>query len=101
VLLAWYRADEEVAAKLPLLSTSLGHVDPAATYWYLSAAPELLGLAAERLEGRGDGRDAPDEAYLIATGEYPRRRLAAGARTAGNGPRTRNARLAAIRSLYH
>jgi hypothetical protein len=28
----------------------MGHVDPAATFWYLSAAPELLALAAERLE---------------------------------------------------
>ena len=27
-----------------------GHADPAHTYWYLSAAPELLALAAERLE---------------------------------------------------
>jgi hypothetical protein len=27
-----------------------GHVDPEATYWYLSAAPELLTLAGERLE---------------------------------------------------
>jgi hypothetical protein len=35
---------------MPLLSTYLGHVDPAATFWYLSAAPELLVLAAERLE---------------------------------------------------
>ena len=26
------------------------HVDPANTYWYLSAAPELLALAAARLE---------------------------------------------------
>ena len=32
--------------RLPLLSTYLGHVDPGSTYWYLSAAPELLGLAA-------------------------------------------------------
>jgi len=32
-----------------LLSTYLGHVDPAATYWYLSAAPELLALAGQRL----------------------------------------------------
>jgi hypothetical protein len=39
------------------LSTYLGHVDPKATYWYLSAAPELLGLAAERLEpDSGDRR---------------------------------------------
>ena len=37
-------------ARLPLLSTYLGHVDPRDTYWYLSAAPELLALAADRLE---------------------------------------------------
>jgi integrase len=49
-LLGWYRDGGDVAARVPLLSTYLGHVDPAATYWYLSAAPELLGLAAERLE---------------------------------------------------
>lgn len=49
-LLGWYRDGGDVAARMPLLSTYLGHVDPAATYWYLSAAPELLGLAAERLE---------------------------------------------------
>jgi integrase/recombinase XerD len=39
-----------VQARLPLLSTYLGHVDPGATYWYLSAAPELLALAGQRLE---------------------------------------------------
>jgi integrase/recombinase XerD len=49
-LLGWYRDGGDVAARMPLLSTYLGHVDPAATYWYLSAAPELLTLAAERLE---------------------------------------------------
>ena len=49
-LLGWYRDGGDVAARMPLLSTYLGHVDPAATYWYLSAAPELLALAAERLE---------------------------------------------------
>jgi len=49
-LLDWYRDGDDVAARMPLLSTYLGHVDPAATYWYLSAAPELLALAAERLE---------------------------------------------------
>ena len=35
---------------MPLLSTYLGHINPAATYWYLSAAPELMALAAELLE---------------------------------------------------
>jgi integrase/recombinase XerD len=49
-LLGWYRDGGDVAARMPLLSTYMGHVDPAATFWYLSAAPELLQLAAERLE---------------------------------------------------
>jgi integrase len=49
-MLGWYRAGEDVQALLPRLSTYLGHVDPSSTYWYLSAAPELLSLAAERLE---------------------------------------------------
>lgn len=35
---------------LTLLSTWLGHVDPANTYWYLEASPSLLALAAARLE---------------------------------------------------
>lgn len=49
-LLRWYRDGGDVAARLPLLSTYLGHVAPANTYWYLSAAPELLAEAACRLE---------------------------------------------------
>lgn len=49
-LLDAYRAGADVQARLPLLSTYLGHVDPANTYWYLSAAPELLALAGDRLE---------------------------------------------------
>jgi len=48
----WYRAGLDVQPRLPLLSTYLGHVDPASTYWYLSAKPELLAFAAERLERR-------------------------------------------------
>jgi integrase/recombinase XerD len=55
-LLAWYRDGVDVQARLPLLSTYVGHVDPAASYWYLSAAPELLALAAERLELASEGR---------------------------------------------
>jgi len=50
-LLDWYRAGEEVDHKLPLLSTYLGHVNPASTYWYLEAVPELLALISARLEG--------------------------------------------------
>lgn len=47
-LLGWYRSGEDVQAKMPSLSTYLGHREPACTYWYLSAVPELLALAAAR-----------------------------------------------------
>jgi integrase/recombinase XerD len=49
-LLEWYRRGDDVQAMLPRLSTYMGHADPRHTYWYLSAAPELLALAGERLE---------------------------------------------------
>jgi len=49
-LIGWYRDGGDVEPRLAQLSTYLGHVHPANTYWYLSAAPELLVLAAERLE---------------------------------------------------
>ena len=137
-------------ARLPLLSTYLGHVDPANTYWYLHAAPELLALAAHRLErasqdGRRDERARPDPAGVLhrpADPPAPRqpahhrrlpRHAAAAARASppqrtgkppfrldladldapligafldhleherGNSVRTRNARLAAIHSLF-
>lgn len=45
-LLGWYREGADVHARLPLLSTYLGHLNPAYTYYYLSAAPELLAHAA-------------------------------------------------------
>jgi integrase len=49
-LLDAYAAGQDGQARLTLLSTYLGHVDPGATYWYLSAAPELLALAGQRLD---------------------------------------------------
>lgn len=45
-----YRHGENAEARLTVLSTYLGHVNPKATYWYLSAAPELMQLAADRLQ---------------------------------------------------
>jgi integrase len=49
-LIDWYRQGVDAQARLPVLSTYLGHVEPRDTYWYLTAAPELLELAARRLE---------------------------------------------------
>ena len=53
-MIDWYRNGQDVQARLPLLSTWLGHVDPASTYWYLHAVPELLTLAARRLDAPAD-----------------------------------------------
>lgn len=50
-VLDWYRANLDVASRLPLLATYLGHVDPVSTYWYLSATPELLAFVAQKLQG--------------------------------------------------
>jgi integrase len=48
-LLQWHRAGADVHARMPVLSAYLGHVSPAGTYWYLTAVPELMELAAARL----------------------------------------------------
>ena len=45
----------EVEPRLPILSTYLGHVRVSDTYWYLSACPELMGQAVDRLEQRWEG----------------------------------------------
>lgn len=51
-LLNWYASGDEPARRLPVLSTFLGHVHVADTYWYLSAWPELMAQAMARLERR-------------------------------------------------
>ena len=38
------------AGTLGLLATWLGHSDPSHTYWYVQAVPELLALAARRID---------------------------------------------------
>lgn len=45
-----YRTGADAGPRLAVLCTYMGHVDPANTYWYLHAAPELMTLAGERLE---------------------------------------------------
>lgn len=54
-LLRWYRNSENVELGLPALSTYLGHTNISHTYWYLTACPELMGLAVQRLELRWEG----------------------------------------------
>jgi integrase len=45
-----YRSGRDPARTLTLLSVWLGHANPADTYWYLQAAPEVAALAALLLE---------------------------------------------------
>ena len=104
-LIGWHRNGEDVDARLPALSTYLGHRDPRSTYWYLSAAPELLALAARRIETTGWSSREPgrsDAAGLLhrpappATPGQPahRRRLPGHAPAAPRlGPRHQAARI--------
>jgi integrase len=55
-LLRWMHDGVSVDQRIGVLSTYLGHVAPADTYWYLSATPELMALAAERLDLRFGGQ---------------------------------------------
>jgi len=55
-LLDVYTRNLDIDRRLTLLATYLGHRSPAGTYWYLSAAPELLAAALERLDRKGDDR---------------------------------------------
>lgn len=57
-----YRHGRDPARTLSLLSVWLGHANPADTYWYLQAAPEVAALAALRLEpGPDDGMAQSEE----------------------------------------
>lgn len=54
-LLEWHRDGVDVQARMLWLSTYMGHAKPAYSYWYLTAAPELLALTAARLETTLEG----------------------------------------------
>jgi integrase len=53
-LLQWHRAGADPHTRMPVLSAYLGHLSPAGTYWYLTAVPELMELAAARLARGAD-----------------------------------------------
>jgi len=55
-LIEWQRSGVRIDERIAALSTYLGHISPADTYWYLTATPELMGAAAQRLEIRFGGR---------------------------------------------
>jgi len=45
----WYAEGLDIDCHILALSTYLGHVNITNTYWYVTATPELLALAAQRL----------------------------------------------------
>jgi integrase len=49
-LLLWYQDGADVNQKILSLSTYLGHVEVADTYWYLTAIPQLLSIGSVRFE---------------------------------------------------
>jgi integrase len=53
-----YATGQDGQVRLTLLSTWLGHVHPGSTYWYLSASPELMAIAGQRLEAYLIGQSA-------------------------------------------
>ena len=54
-LIDWQRSGADIDQQIATLSTYLGHVSPADTYWYVSASPELMALAADRVADRFGG----------------------------------------------
>jgi integrase/recombinase XerD len=53
-MIGWYRNGQDAAAEMLKLTTYLGHTKPEMTYWYIEAVPELLELAAERINSSPD-----------------------------------------------
>ena len=46
----WYEEGVDIDCNLLALSTYLGHINVTSTYWYITAIPELMAIAARRLE---------------------------------------------------
>jgi site-specific recombinase XerD len=51
----WYQSNKDIEAHLPELATYIGHSHVNDTYWYISATPELLQLATQRLVSKKGG----------------------------------------------
>jgi len=51
-LIRWYRSGVDPERRIQVLSTYLGHIHVADTYWYLTACPALMASAMTRVEDR-------------------------------------------------
>ena len=59
-IMQWHAQGIDIDKAMLSLSTYVGHAMVTNTYWYLSAVPELMGLAAERFESFMVQPEAPD-----------------------------------------
>ena len=73
-LLRWYRDGVDVERHIPRLATWLGHTHVSDTYWYLTATPELMQIAARRLD-RIARRSPPTATHAHAGAQAPCARL--------------------------
>lgn len=53
-LILWHEQGSDLHQRMLALSTYMGHVNIANTYWYLSGVPELMALAGARFERFAD-----------------------------------------------
>jgi len=49
-MLAWHKEGIDIDQSMLALSTYVGHAKVTNTYWYLTAVPELMALAASKFE---------------------------------------------------
>ena len=59
-IMRWHAQGIDIDQAMLSLSTYVGHAMVTNTYWYLSAVPELMGLAAERFESFMPQPEVPD-----------------------------------------
>lgn len=60
-IVQWQSRSVDIDQAMLSLSTYVGHAKVANTYWYLSAVPELMALAAGQFEAfmsQGEAQDA-------------------------------------------
>ena len=51
----WYTEQQDIDRHILALSTYIGHAKVTDTYWYVTATPELLAIAASRFERYAGG----------------------------------------------
>jgi hypothetical protein len=59
-IVLWQAQGVDIDQAMLSLSTYVGHAMVTNTYWYLSAVPELMSLAAGRFESYMHESEAPD-----------------------------------------